>query len=662
MTDTALHAGDLVWSPTPDRVATSTLRVFLNWLEEREGRSFVGHAEFWAWSVEHLDRFWRAMWDYVGMAGAPGTVVHTTDPMPATRWFPGARLNYAEHCLRPGADGDLALICLSEADDTERRITRGELRRDVAALAAWLRGVGVQPGDRVVGYLPNTEHAMIACLAAASVGAVWAVCSPDFGADGTVARLAQLEPTVLFTVDGYHWNGRRIDRRDVATRLADELPSLREVVHVPYAFPEADPGAGRQLWCDVLAVPGEPFFEQVEFSHPLWVLFSSGTTGAPKGLVHGHGGITLEHLTWNTLYAGMRPGERMFVYTSTTWMLWNLLLSALASGATPVLYEGSPAQPDAGVVWDIAARTNATLVLLGAALVTGVQNSGISPRERFDLTGLRTLMVSGSALPTEGYFFVRDHIGAHVRLDSTSGGTDICGPFVGGNELSPVYAGEIPGPLAGVAVAAWNDAGDPVVGEVGELVITRPMPSMPVGLWNDPDGTRSRETYFDTWPGIWRHGDWITLTERGTFIVHGRSDATLNRDGVRLGSADFYDVVDTIPGVAESLVVGVDEPVGGYYLPLFVVPTPGTEVDDALRELIRKELRTRRSPRHVPDEIVAAPAVPHTLTGKRLEVPVKKLLAGVPLERAVNLAAVDDPEVVHWYARFAQARRADDAP
>lgn len=636
----------------------SGLRRFLTWLNAREAIDLHNHDDLWSWSVANLSAYWDAMWDYVSMSAStePSTVL-IDNGMPDVQWFPGARLNYAEHCLRSGADDEVALLCFSEVDLEGRKITRRALRRQVACLSAWLRSQGVRPGERVVGYLPNTEHAVIACLAAASVGAVWSICSPDFGAEGTVTRLSQLEPVVIFAADGYHWNGKVIDRRDVRASLRSALPSLRATVQVPYVFDEvAETSDDSHRWDDVTTGSASLEFEQVDFAHPLWVLFSSGTTGTPKGLVQGHGGITLQHLAWNALYLDVGPGDRMFTYTSTGWMLWNLLLSTLAFGATTVLYEGSPGYPDAGLIWDIASRTGSRAMLVGAALITSTQQSGIRPRDRYDLSQLQTLMVSGSALPSDGYSFVLDGVGPHVRLDSTSGGTDICAPFIGGNDLSPVWAGEISGPLAGVSLEAWDDEGCPVVGTVGEMVIKAPTPSMPLFMWNDTDGERYQDTYFDPWPGVWRHGDWITMTERGTVVVHGRSDATLNRDGVRLGSADFYDVVDALPGVVESLVIGIDEPGGGYYLPLFVALEDGRVLDDDMRQTISRELRGRLSPRHVPDDIIAVPAIPHTLTGKRLEVPIKRLLAGVELERAVSLSAVDRPEVVLWFREFAQAR------
>ncbi|NMH97828.1 acetoacetate--CoA ligase [Pseudonocardia acidicola] len=653
---------DTLWSPTAARIEGSALREFLNWLERREGRPFGDHDAFWAWSVEDLDRFWLSLVDYYEVDfSAPWTQVRTADPMPHTRWFTGARLNWAQHALRRGADHATALLCIQEGGLPAREITFGALRRSVAAAAGWLRRVGVRPGDRVCAYLPNTEHAVIGVLAAAAVGAVWSCCSPDFGAEGTIGRLAQLEPRVLIATDGYHWNGKEIDRSDVVAQLREKLPTLRHFVHVPYVFDRPHPD-GSTPWDELLTQDEPLVFEQVEFSHPLWVLFTSGTTGLPKGLVHGHGGITLEGLKWSGLYCGLRPAsrelgpaERMFTYTSTGWALWNMQLGALTQGASIVLYEGSPGHP-AGAVWEVAARTRADVMLLGAAVVTATANTGVSPRQEHDLSRLRHVMVSGSALPSAGYHWVMEHVSPDLRIDSTSGGTDISGSFVGANEYAPVRVGRIGGRLAGVDCAAWDENGHPVVDSVGDLVVTQPMPSMPVHLWNDPDAQRYAESYFETWPGVWRHGDWVTLYSDGSLAIHGRSDSTLNRQGVRLGSSDFYDVLETMPEISEALVVGVDQPDDGYWLGLFVVPAPGHALDENLKQRIVTTLRTRLTPRHVPDEIVEAPAVPHTLSGKRLEVPIKKLLTGRPLEKAANIASVDDPDALRWYARFAADR------
>ena len=652
--------GRVLWEPSPERVSRARITDYLRWLADERGVSLSDHDALWTWSVEHLEEFWASIWDYFEVsASAPYSTVLTERRMPGAQWFPGARLNWAEHALRHSAAHDDAPALISVDELGGRRETSwSELRGQVGALAAALREMGVRPGDRVAAFMPNIPETVVALLAAASVGAVWSCCAPDFGVGAAVDRLGQVEPTVLLVADGYQYGGRTQDRRRTAADLAAALPSVQHVIWVPYAFPddELPDGLAARRWDAVVAQPVAPTFEQVPADHPLWILYTSGTTGLPKGIVQGHGGILVEHLKWMGLYFDLRPGDRFFFSTSTAWMVWNALVSGLLAGATLVLYDGSPAFPDPAALWRVAAETESRLMGTGAGYLTATRKAGISPGRELDLSRLETLVVTGSPVPPDDWQWVYDEVSASVRLDSASGGTEVCTPFVGGAEILPVHAGEIAARLAGVKAECWDDDGKPTTGE-GELVITEPMPSMPLYFWDDPDGSRYRESYFETWPGVWRHGDRVTINERGGMTISGRSDATLNRHGVRMGSADIYEIVERMPEVRESLVVGVERPDGSYYMPLFVVPADGVDVDDALRHRIAAEIREHASPRHVPDEIVVAPGVPHTMTGKRLEVPVKRLLQGVAETRAANADSVDSPEVLGWYVEFAERLR-----
>jgi acetoacetyl-CoA synthetase len=540
-------------------------------------------------------------------------------------------------------------------------VSWAELRAQVAALASTLRSAGVQPGDRVAGYLPNTPHAVIALLASASIGAVWACCPPDYGTGAVVDRLRQVEPSVLIAVDGYHYAGKDYDRTDDLRAIIAELPSARQIILVPFS-PATHAFPGALTWDEVTSAAAELSFEQVAFDHPLWILYSSGTTGLPKGIVHGHGGIVLEHLKWLGLHNDVRPGDRFFWYTSTAWMIWYVLVGSLLLGATAVLYDGSPGYPGPDALWDIVAGTRAAYFGTSAGQLLASSKAGLRPGKTQDLTALRCIMSTGSPLPIAGWRWVYDAVKPDVWLDAPSGGTDVCTPYVGGCPTKPVVAGEIQCRLLGTRVEAFDEAGRPLIGEMGELVVTAPMPSMPLYFWNDPDGERYRSAYFDVYPGIWRHGDWVTITARGTATIHGRSDSTINRRGVRMGSAEIYAAVDDIDAVVDSLVIGAELPDGGYYMPLFVVLVPGAELDEALRARINHQIRTTCSARHVPDEIVAVPAIPHTLTGKRLEVPVKRLIQGAALDNVVNVGVVDRPDVLPLFAEAGRrARQANHA-
>ncbi|MGV9453065.1 acetoacetate--CoA ligase [Streptomyces sp. NPDC003635] len=618
------------------------------------------YAALHRWSVTDLEGFWGAVWDYFDIdSPTPYERVLAEETMPGARWFPGATLNYAHHALRNVRDDDVAIIALDETG-SGYEVTGERLRALVASVAATLRDLGVGQGDRVVGYLPNTPHAIVAFLAAASLGAVWSVCGPDYAPQAAADRFAQLEPTVLIAADGYLFNGTTHDRRDAVLELARALPTLKATLlvdHVGLPWPSRPYPFLVVPWDDASTRAEELACTPVPFDHPLWVVFSSGTTGLPKGIVHGHGGVLLEHLKTLALHSDLGPGDRLLWYTTTHWMMWNMVASTLLTGATTCTYDGSPApfaQPD--VLWELAARHRVTVFGTSPQYLLGMAKFGIDPSVH-DLSAIRVVGCTGSALPASAYPWVRDHVGEHVLLASISGGTDIVSGFAGSAPNTPVWAGELSAPHLGVALAAYDADASPVVDQVGELVVTRPMPSMPLYFWNDPEGTRYRDAYFSAYPGVWRHGDWITVTDHGSVIVHGRSDSTLNRNGVRLGSADIHDVVERLPEIAEALVIGAEEPDGGYWMPLFVVPATGVTLDDALRETIRDAIRAGASPRHVPDEVIEVPGIPHTRTGKKLEVPIKRLLQGTPVEQVVNPAAVDAPDLVEHFARLGAERR-----
>ncbi|MFF4651531.1 acetoacetate--CoA ligase [Streptomyces sp. NPDC001380] len=673
-----------LWRPDPQRAAATHIAAFQQWAARHHGApatplapavddadAAARYAALHAWSVEDPARFWGAVtrWFDVRFSTPPEAVL-ADDAMPGARWFPGARLNYAEHALRHAdADPDApALLHLDETTAEPQPLSWAELRRQVTALAAELRRLGVRPGDRVSAYLPNIPQAVVALLASAAVGAVWTSCAPDFGARSVLDRFRQIDPAVLFAVDGYRYGGKEHDRTAAVAELRRELPGLRAVVHVPVLGTPAPEGALH--WDDLTAAapggaapdgaaPDGAVFEQLPFDHPLWVLYSSGTTGLPKAIVQSQGGILVEHLKQAGLHLDLGPGDRFLWYTSTGWMMWNFLVAGLLTGSTVVTYDGSPGHPGTGALWEVAARTGATVLGTSAAYVVASRKAGLHPGRDLDLSAVRCIGTTGSPLPPDGFRWIYDEVKSDVWLASVSGGTDVCSCFVGGVPTLPVHVGEIQAPCLGADVQAWDPAGSPVVDQVGELVVTRPLPSMPTGFWNDPDGARYRASYFETYPGVWRHGDWITVTPRNTVVIHGRSDSTLNRQGVRMGSADIYEVVDRLPEIRESLVIGLEEPGGGYWMPLFVVLEEGAVLDDALRGRIRTALREQLSPRHVPDEVVAVPALPHTLTGKRIEVPVKRLLAGAALDQAVNPGSVDNPDSLRFFERLARERAAD---
>jgi acetoacetyl-CoA synthetase len=577
--------------------------------------------------------------------------------MPGAEWFPGTRLNYAEHVFA-GKDGtEVAILHASELRELEE-MSWGELRRQVAATAAGLRRLGVERGDRVVAYVPNIPEAIVAFLAAASIGAVWSSCSPDFGPASVVDRFAQIEPKVLFAVDGYRYGGKDFDRRETVAALQEAMPNLKHTVVLPYLDPEPDLSPLRdalpweQLQRD--GAGAELSFERVPFDHPLWVLYSSGTTGLPKAIVQGQGGILLEHLKKLHLHIDAHPGDRLFWFTTTGWMMWNFLVSGLLTKAAIVLYDGNPGHPDMGTLWELAARAKVTMFGTSAAFIGACMKAEVEPGDGRDLSALKAVGSTGSPLSPESFDWIYEHLGTDTWLFSTSGGTDLCTAFVGGVATLPVYRGEMQARALAAAVEAWNEAGEPVVEEVGELVVTEPMPSMPICFWGDEDGSRYRESYFEMFPGTWRHGDWIELTRRGTAIIYGRSDSTINRGGIRMGTSEIYRAVLGIDEIVDALIVDVPRPGTDGWMPLFVVMREGAELDEELPREIARRVREECSPRHVPDEVFEIEEVPRTLSGKVLEVPVKRILMGTPVEKAASRDSLANPQALDYFVAMAK--------
>jgi acetoacetyl-CoA synthetase len=629
----------VLWSPPADARTSTQVGRYLAWLEAREGLRFETYEDLWRWSVDDLATFWGSVWAYFGVESEmPYTSVLEHPDMPGTRWFPGASLNYARHALAREGDG-LAVIARSQGR-AATDLTWDALREQVARCRAGLRSLGVTSGDRVVAYLPNGVEALVGFLATSSLGAVWASCPPEFGVQSVIDRFGQLDPAVLLCVRRYRYGDKEIARHAELDAIAAALPSLRHVVDVD------------TQWDELLSLPGDLDFEPVAFDHPLYVLFSSGTTGLPKPIVHGHGGILLEHLKALAFHHDLGRGDRFFWFSTTGWMMWNLLVSGLCVGSTIVLFDGNPNWPDLGTLWRLAAEVGVTSFGVSAPFLLACRGAQLDVHAYGDLSRLHAVGSTGAPLPPEGFAWVYEQL-PDVWLKSISGGTDVCTAFVGGSPLVPVVEGEISCRYLGVAAEAFDEDGRPVVGEQGELVVTKPMPSMPVGFWNDPVGERFREAYFSRFPGVWCHGDWITFTERGSCVISGRSDATLNRAGVRLGTAEFYTVVEAIDGVRDSLVVHLDE---GDRLLLFVVLEEGHDLDDDLRAAITGALRARLSPRHAPDELYAVPSIPRTHSGKKLEVPVKRILSGRPAAEVASPGALADPSSLDAFVAVSRGR------
>ena len=661
-----------LWEPSAELLQGAEMTRFMAWVGERRGHAFADYAELWRWSVDEVEDFWAAIWEFCGvLASKPYERVLSSHEMPGASWFEGAELNYAENLLAGHDPAEVALLHTSELRDLGS-LTWGELAEQVAGAAAGLRELGVVRGDRVVAYMPNIPETLVAFLATASIGAIWSSAAPEFGARSVIDRFAQIEPRVLLAVDGYRHGGKDFDRREVLAGILAELPTVEHTVLLPYLFEDAAPtpapasaGPGTataHTWKELLALgAGRGLsFEQVPFEHPLWVLYSSGTTGLPKAIVQSQGGILIEQLK-KRMHLDLRRGDRILWFTTTGWMMWNFLVGCLHSEAAIVLYDGSPAHPDLGVLWDLAQRTRVTCMGVSAGLLASTEKAGIEPARDYDLSALRAIGSTGSPLAPESFRWVYGHVGSDIWLFSTSGGTDVCTAFVAGCPLLPVYEGEIQCRALGCAVEAWDEQGRSLTDEVGELVITEPMPSMPLFLWGDHDGERLRESYYAMYPGVWRHGDWIRITPRGGAVIYGRSDSTINRQGVRMGTSEIYRAAASVEEVLDALVVDIPKRDGELWMVLFVVLDEDAELTEELAARIKRRIREDCSPRHVPDEVRRIEEVPRTLSGKLLEVPVKRILMGAALQQAASVDSLASPRSLDYFVELAKELGAEGA-
>jgi len=655
MNTKSISEGTLLWEPSEEFIKRAIITKYLNWLKEEKGLTFDDYNALWEWSVTEIEDFWHTLWDFFQIrASKPYTKVLSQRKMPGAGWFRGSELNYAEHVFRNMSSDRPALIFQSEIQPL-MEVSWDELGRKVSSVAIALRNMGVRRGDRVVAYLPNIPQTVIAFLACASIGATWSSCSPDFGTRSVIDRFNQIGPKVLFAVDGYQYGGKAFDCRPAVAELQQSLPTLQNTVLVPYLRPDKGSESLQDvlLWEELLTEGGELVFEQVPFDHPIWVVYSSGTTGLPKGLVHGHGGILIEFMKFQGLHLDVRPGDTFFWFSTTGWVMWNVVQGGLLMGATAVLYDGSPGHPDMEVLWELAAKAGINIFGTSAAYLTTCMNQGMEPGKKHDLSKLKAVGSTGSPLAPEGFRWVYERVKRDILMGSVSGGTDPCTGFLGSCPLLPVRAGELQCRCLGVSAQAYDENGNPLIGEVGELVITEPMPSMPLYLWNDPQNQRYLESYFDMYPGVWQHGDWVRINATGSCVILGRSDSTINRLGVRMGSSEIYATVEDLSEVVDSLVVGLELAGGQYWMPLFVVLEEGLKLDNALKTKIKKKIRRTLSPRHVPDEIYAIADIPRTLNAKKLEVPVKKILSGIPPAKAVNVDSMSNPQSIDYFVELA---------
>lgn len=645
----------ILWTPSKEFLRQSNLTKYAEWLQQSKALSFENFHSLWQWSVDNPADFWESIWHYFEVKSySPFKEVMSKDAMPHTKWFDGATLNYAEHIMRNKTDERPAILFASEREK-RKEISWKELEHDAAALQSFLKKSGVVSGDRVAAFIPNIPQATVSLIATISLGAVWSSCSPDFGSGSVLDRFKQIAPKVLIVVDGYQYGGKSYNKMDVVKEISNNLPSVEKVIIIPYLTEQPDISKIRNavLWNEVMTIDNAKLtFTPVPFSHPIWILYSSGTTGMPKAITHSHGGMLLEHLKYLSLHNDVQPGENFFWFSTTGWMMWNFVQASLLVGATIVLYDGSPGYPDLDVLWKLTAELPIHHFGTSAPYIIACMKYKLTPGKGFNLSSLRSIGSTGAPLPPEGFDYVYEHIKKDVWLCSMSGGTDICTAWVGGNPWKPVLGGELQSRSLGCAMYAFDDDGNPVLDEVGEMVVTKPMPCMPVYFWNDDNFERYESSYFEMYPGVWRHGDWVKITSDGGVVILGRSDTILNRQGVRIGTAEIYRAVDKIPDVKDSLIVNIELPDGGDYMPLFVMMQDGRELTDDVVNRIKQQLKTECSPRHVPDKIIIVPDIPYTISGKKMEAPVKRILMGKPIEQAANKGAMRNPESLDFFCEW----------
>jgi len=644
-----------LWSPSVSFKQQSNLTRYAEWLQKEKNIKFEDYHALWQWSVDNPEAFWESIWQYFAIKSyAPYRVVMSGDSMPFTKWFEGSTLNYAEHIMRNKTNERPAILFASERHKVSP-VSWQKLEKDAAALQSFLLQHGVVPGDRVAAFIPNIPQATVALLATISIGAVWSSCSPDFGAGSVLDRFRQIAPKILIVVDGYQYNGKPFDKMQVVKEISENLPTVEKVIVVPYLNSQPDTSKIKNaiIWDEVMKSPADQLqFVPVPFSHPIWILYSSGTTGMPKAITHSHGGMLLEHLKYLLLHNDVHTGENFFWFTTTGWMMWNFVQASLLVGASIVLYDGSPAYPNMDSLWRLTAEIPIHHFGTSAPYLIACMKGGLRPGSNFNLSALRSIGSTGSPLPPEGFDYVYENVKEDVWLSSMSGGTDICTAWVGGNPWLPVTEGEIQCRTLGCSMYAFDEGGNRVDDEVGEMVVTKAMPCMPVYFWNDDNFEKYQSSYFEMYPGIWRHGDWVKITQSGSVVISGRSDTTLNRQGIRIGTAEIYRAVDKIPEVKDSLIVNIELPDGGDYMPLFVMMKEGSELTEEVKSSIRQQLKSACSPRHVPDEIIATPDIPYTISGKKMEAPVKRILMGKPVEQAANKGTMRNPESLDFYVHY----------